>query len=82
MLAMPFEKFERRKFVQRQKELTQLKFNSVLWRQLSPTDRATLAQMAHTALDLYYDSDYRCPVMSGMTLPDHDLSRLPRHNSR
>jgi hypothetical protein len=55
MLAMPFEKFERRKFVQRLKELTQLKFNPVLWRQLSDRDRATLQQMAQTALDLYYD---------------------------
>jgi len=52
---MSFNKFERRKFVQRQKELTQLKFDSVLWRQLSETDRATLAQIAHSALDLYYD---------------------------
>ncbi|MFH7241617.1 MAG: hypothetical protein ACHWZW_02095 [Spirulina sp.] len=52
---MPFGKFERRKFVQRQQELTQLKFNPVLWRQLSPTDRTTLAHIAHTALDLYYD---------------------------
>ena len=55
MLAMPFEKFERRKFVQRSRELSQLKFNLVLWRQLSDGDRATLQQMAQTALDLYYD---------------------------
>jgi len=41
--------------VQRQKELTQLKFNPVLWRQLSPIARATLAYIAHTTLDLYYD---------------------------
>ena len=59
--------------MQRQKELTQLKFNPVLWRQLSPTDRDTLAQIAHTALDLYYDSGCHCPVIPGMILPDDDL---------
>lgn len=55
MLAMPFEKFERRKFVRRRKELTQIQFNSVLWRQLSEGDRIALKQMAQTALGLYYD---------------------------
>jgi superfamily II DNA or RNA helicase len=55
MLAMPFEKFERRKFVQRRKELTQLQFNPVLWRQLTVDDRTTLQHMAQTALILYYD---------------------------
>jgi hypothetical protein len=55
MLAIPFEKFERRKFVRRRKELTQIQFNPVLWRQLSEGDQINLKQMAQTALDLYYD---------------------------
>lgn len=55
MLAMPFEKFERRKFIRRLKELTQLKFDPMLWRQLTDTDRAALQQMAQAALTTYYD---------------------------
>jgi len=55
MLAMPFEKFERRKFVRRLKELTRLKIDPVLWRQLTEADRVALQQMAQKALDLYYD---------------------------
>ncbi|MDG2990187.1 hypothetical protein L3556_04440 [Candidatus Synechococcus calcipolaris G9] len=52
MLAMPFEKLKRRKFLRRSKKLSRLRFNSVLWRQLTEGDRATLQQMAQTALDL------------------------------
>jgi hypothetical protein len=55
MLAMPFEKFERRKFVRRLKELTRLKFDPVLWRQLTEADRVALQQMAQDALITYYD---------------------------
>jgi superfamily II DNA or RNA helicase len=55
MLAMPFEKFERRKFIRRLKELTQLKFDPVLWRQLTEADRVALQQMAQIALTSYYD---------------------------
>lgn len=55
MLAMPFEKFERRKFIRRLKELTQLKFDPVLWRQLTEADREALQQMAQDALSTYYD---------------------------
>jgi len=55
MLAMPFEKFERRKFVRRLKELTRLKFDPVLWRQLTEADRVALQQMAQAALTTYYD---------------------------
>ncbi len=52
---MPFEKFERRKFVRRLKELTRLQFDPVLWRQLTEADRVALQQMAQDALNLYYD---------------------------
>jgi len=55
MLAMPFAKFERRKFVRPLKELTRLKFDPVLWRQLTEADRVALQQMAQNALNLYYD---------------------------
>ena len=48
-------KFERRKFVRLLKELTRLKFDPVLWRQLTEADRVALQQMAQDALNLYYD---------------------------
>jgi len=54
MLSMPLEKFERRKFIRRQKELTQLKFNPILWRQLTPVDRETIQHIAQSAINHYY----------------------------
>jgi hypothetical protein len=60
---MPLEKFERRKFVRRLKELTQLKFDPVLWRQLSEGDLVALQHMAQTALDLYYTQITALPLL-------------------
>jgi superfamily II DNA or RNA helicase len=54
MLANPFEKFERRKFIRRLKELTLLKFDSALWKRLSDQDKAQLKEIAETALLEYY----------------------------
>jgi superfamily II DNA or RNA helicase len=54
MLANPFEKFERRKFVRRLKELTLLKFDPVLWKNLTDQDKTHLKQLAETALLEYY----------------------------
>jgi len=55
LLAMPFEKFERRKFFKRRKELTQIQCDRTLWRSLSDTDKTTLKAIAQTALTHYYD---------------------------
>ncbi|QKD81917.1 hypothetical protein HPC62_06625 [Thermoleptolyngbya sichuanensis A183] len=54
LLSMPFEKFERRKFIRRLKELTLLKFDPVLWKSLTQQDKADLKQLAETALVEYY----------------------------
>ncbi|MBX7220012.1 MAG: DEAD/DEAH box helicase family protein [Blastocatellia bacterium] len=54
MLAMPFEKFERRKFVRRLKDVTVLKIWEPLWNALTESDKADLKRLAHTALDSYY----------------------------
>ncbi len=54
MLTKPFEKFERRKFVRRLKELTILKFSEPLWRSLTARDKAELQKMAEAALQKYY----------------------------
>jgi superfamily II DNA or RNA helicase len=61
MLSMPFEKFERRKFVQRPRELTRLKFDPVLWRQLTDQDRANLEHIAQTTLTQYYNRLIQIP---------------------
>ncbi len=54
MLAKPFEKFERRKFVRRLKEITVLKFAEPLWRSLTDQDKAELQKLAEAALLEYY----------------------------
>jgi superfamily II DNA or RNA helicase len=55
LLAMPFEKFERRKFFKRRRELTQLQCDRTLWHSLSETDKEALKHIAETALQAYYD---------------------------
>ncbi len=54
MLANPFEKFERRRFVQRLKELTLLKFDTALWKSLTEEDKAALRRYSETTLMQYY----------------------------
>lgn len=56
MLANPFEKFERRKFVRRLKELTLLKFEPALWKRLTVEDKEALRAIAQTALMEYYQA--------------------------
>lgn len=55
MLAKPFEKFERRKFVRRLKEITILKFAEPLWKSLTDQDKAELQKLAQAALQKYYE---------------------------
>ncbi|MEW6736559.1 MAG: DEAD/DEAH box helicase family protein [Acidobacteriota bacterium] len=55
MLAMPFEKFERRRFVQHMRELSVLKFWQPLWKALTAEDKATLRKLALGAIDSYYE---------------------------
>lgn len=55
LLAMPFEKFERRKFFKRRRELTQIQCDRTLWRSLSDTDKSALKAIAQTVLTTYYD---------------------------
>gem|GEM_PF-2291869 len=54
MMAHPFEKFERRKFIRQLKELTLLKFDPVLWKRLTAEDKEALRAIAQTALVEYY----------------------------
>ena len=55
-MRYPFEKFERRKFVRRLKELTLLKFEPALWKRLTVEDKEALRAIAQTALMEYYQA--------------------------
>lgn len=57
LLAMPFEKFERRKFMRRLKEVSMLKFWEPLWHSLTKQDKLDLKQISKTALDSYFERD-------------------------
>ncbi len=54
MLAKPFEKFERRKFVSRLKEITVLQFAKPLWKSLNEQDKVELERLAEAALQKYF----------------------------
>ncbi|MEB3211603.1 MAG: DEAD/DEAH box helicase family protein [Leptolyngbyaceae bacterium] len=54
MLKHPFEKFERRKFVKYMKDVAILKFDTGLWKHLTPEDKTTLKRHAQNALFEYY----------------------------
>ena len=55
MLTMPFEKFERRKYVRRMKELSILKFSEPLWHTLTDLDKEELKNLAQKAIKSYYE---------------------------
>lgn len=55
MLTMPFEKFERRKYVRRMKELSILKFSETLWPTLTNLDKEELKNLAQKAITSYYE---------------------------
>ncbi|MUH01334.1 ATP-dependent helicase [Scytonema sp. UIC 10036] len=54
MMTKPFEKFERRQFVRRLKEITVLQFTKPLWQSLSEQDKVELQKLAEAALVKYY----------------------------
>jgi hypothetical protein len=56
MLAMPFRKFEQRKYVAYDREdLAFIRFQSPLWRQLRDTDRAAVRNQCEQAISDYYE---------------------------
>ncbi len=54
MLDMPFEKFERRKYLQYARDLAFIRFEPNLWRQLKPSDLLRLRDICRDSLDRYY----------------------------
>lgn len=55
MLAMPFEKFERKGFFRRLKDLAYVRFAESLWRKLSDEDTANVRRLAADQLAKYYE---------------------------
>jgi hypothetical protein len=54
MLTMPFEKFERKRFFRRLKDLAMVRFTETLWRRLTEADREYLAAKAQEQIAGYY----------------------------
>jgi superfamily II DNA or RNA helicase len=54
MLTMPFEKFERKRFFRRLKDLAMVRFSETLWRRLTEADRERLAAKAREQIVAYY----------------------------
>ena len=54
MLAMPFEKFERKGFFRRVKDLAIVRFSQPLWRRLTEDDRKSVVTTAQIQIDNYY----------------------------
>jgi superfamily II DNA or RNA helicase len=54
MLDMPFEKFERRRYLQYDHDLAFVRFESRLWRQLKPDDLANLRAICQESIRKYY----------------------------
>jgi superfamily II DNA or RNA helicase len=54
MLTMPFEKFERKRFFRRLKDVAMVRFAEPLWRRLTEADREQLAKQANEQIAAYY----------------------------
>jgi superfamily II DNA or RNA helicase len=55
MLGMPFEKFERRRYLRYDKDLAFVRFESNLWRQLKPDDKVKLRGICEANIKRYYE---------------------------
>ncbi len=55
MLSMPFEKFERRKFMQYDKDLAYITLNRYLWKQLTPKECQHIRECCEDAIGEYYE---------------------------
>jgi hypothetical protein len=55
MLGMPFEKFERKRFFRRVKDISMVRFDEALWRRLTAEDKAALRISALQQISIYFD---------------------------
>ncbi len=56
MLTMPFEKFERKYFLEHRKDLNQVAFVPSLWKRLTAEDREELLNICERQIDRYYET--------------------------
>jgi hypothetical protein len=56
MLTMPFEKFERKFFLEHRKDLSQVAFVPALWKRLSEEDKDELLGICERQIDRYYET--------------------------
>jgi len=54
MLTMPFEKFERKFFLEHRKDLNQVGFLSALWKRLTAEDKVELIGICYRQIERYY----------------------------
>jgi len=58
VLSMPFEKFERRKYLQYDlKNLSNIQFNNILWKQIQQEDIIELRKLCENAIAKYYNDE-------------------------
>jgi superfamily II DNA or RNA helicase len=55
MLDMPFEKFERRRYLRYDRDLAFVRFEPNLWRQLKPDDLVKLRTICEESINKYYE---------------------------
>jgi superfamily II DNA or RNA helicase len=55
MLSMPFEKFERRRFLRYDRDLAFIRFDGRLWRQLDAGDKARIEAICDDSIRSYYE---------------------------
>jgi hypothetical protein len=55
MLEMPFEKFERRKYLKYDRDLAYVRFDAALWRQLDSEDLARIRSICEQSIAAYYE---------------------------
>jgi hypothetical protein len=55
MLDMPFEKFERRRYLRYDRDLAFVRFEPSLWRQLKSDDLEVLRGICHESIEKYYE---------------------------
>jgi hypothetical protein len=56
MLTMPFEKFERKFFLEHRKDLSQVAFVPALWRRLTEEDKEELLGICERQIGRYYET--------------------------
>jgi hypothetical protein len=55
MLGMPFEKFERRRFLKYDRDLAYVRFDPRLWRQLGAEDLQRIREICQQSIERYYE---------------------------